>query len=209
VRIQVHPKGDVMAAPIRMILVAFSITLATACGSPTGGDDDDDGGTPDAPPASNLDPSDCAPIAANFAAGADMCGAPLPGGAQAQLETMCKKGIAAAAMCGGNPAAGFDCFATPDPTDWACSGGEPLPACNGDLAASLGMYCVIALGNPACASGIQCDFDADCSNGLGCNGATKQCFSKTAYCVGLPCQFDADCPASHTCNGAEKVCVGA
>jgi hypothetical protein len=71
------------------------------------------------------------------------------------------------------------------------------------------MYCLVALGNPSCATGVKCNFDADCSNGLECNGATGQCFSKTAYCIGLPCDFDADCPNNEKCNNAEGVCIGA
>ena len=181
------------------------MALAACGGSSTSGDDDDGG--PDAAVPAGLDPADCTPIAQNFIAGAQMCGTPLPGNAQAQLETTCKRGIAAAAMCGGNPAAGFDCFVTQDATDWTCAGTEPLPACNGDLAASLGMYCVMALGNPNCASGIHCDFDTDCGP-ASCNGATKQCFDKGAFCIGLPCEFDTDCPSSETCNGAEHACVG-
>ena len=55
----------------------------------------------------------------------------------------------------------------------------------------------------------ECEFDADCSQGLECNGATGECFDTGAYCIGLPCEFDADCPQGETCNGAEGVCVGA
>ena len=182
-------------------------TVLAACGGPSMPGGDDEPPMPDAPPASTLDPADCTPIAQNFIAGANMCGTPLPPGAQQQIETICRKGVMAADLCGGNPGAGFDCFVTQEPTDWICQGGEPFPACNGDLAASLGMYCVIALGNPSCASGIQCQFDADCSNGLACNGAVGECFDQSAYCVGLPCEFDADCPQGHTCNGAENACI--
>ena len=70
------------------------------------------------------------------------------------------------------------------------------------------MFCIVALGNPACASGIQCEFNSDCSNGLSCNGATGQCFDTSAYCIGLPCEFNSDCPANETCNNAEGACVG-
>jgi hypothetical protein len=192
---------------IRMLMV---MALLGCGGSTMNGDDDggdDDGITPDAPGPATLDPADCTGIAANFVAGAEMCGTPLPGGAQAQLESTCRRGIANADLCGGNPEAGFACFVTEDATDWTCAGTEPLPACNGDLGASLGMFCVMALGNPSCASGIACEFDADCG-GASCNGATKQCFDKSAFCVGLPCEFDADCPSGETCNGAEHACVG-
>ncbi|MEO8702726.1 MAG: hypothetical protein ABI867_21965 [Kofleriaceae bacterium] len=179
-----------------------------ACGSPaSGGDDDDDDVPVDAPPVTTLDPADCTPIAQNFIAGATMCGTPLPSNAQAQLESVCRKGIKAASTCGGNPTAGFDCFVTQDASDWVCAAGQPFPACDGDLGASLGMYCVMALGNPACASGIKCEFDADCG-GAECNGATGECFDPSAFCVGLPCEFDADCPNGETCNGAEHACVG-
>jgi hypothetical protein len=199
-----------MTASLRTFVPALVIVLAAAaCGNSNPPADDeppgDDTGGFDAPPA-GLDPADCAPIAASFVAAATTCGTPLPPGAEAQFETMCRDGVTAASTCGGNPTAGFDCFATQDSTDWVCAGGQPYPACNGDLAASLGMYCVIALGNPSCASGIQCDFDADCG-ALSCNGATGQCFDPEAYCVGLPCEFDADCPDGHTCNDAEGACI--
>lgn len=194
---------------IRSILFVLPCSLSLlACGGSASMSGDDDAPGVDAPPAPvSLDPADCTPIAQSFVAAAQTCGTPLPPGAQGQVETMCRRGIDSAELCGGNPAAGFACFVTQDATDWVCSGGEPFPACDGDLAASLGMYCVIALGNPSCASGIRCDFDADCSDGLECNGATGQCFDKGAYCVGLPCQFDADCPTGQTCNGAEGACV--
>jgi hypothetical protein len=194
-----------MPASIRSLLCLIA---CAACGGPGGGTPPgDDTLDVDAPVVSQLDPADCTAIAQNFVTAAQTCGTQLPGGAQAQLETMCKKGIASAELCGGNPTAGFDCFATFDSTDWVCAAGEPFPACNGDLAASLGMYCVLALGNPSCASGIRCEFDADCG-GAECNGATGQCFDKGAFCVGLPCEFDADCPTGQTCNGAERACVG-
>jgi hypothetical protein len=194
---------------------ALALCLAfclAACGGPTqpGGGDDDP--TPDATTGTQLDAAKCTAFAQSAVAAASTCGTPLPGGAQAQLEGFCKKGVAAvnaATMCGGNPKGGLDCFASPDPNDWVCAAGEPYPACNGDIASALGMYCLVALGNPACATGVKCQFDADCSGGLECNGATGQCFSKSAYCIGLPCQFDADCPNNEKCNNAEGVCVGA
>lgn len=188
--------------------VALAFALA-ACGSSGGMDPsgDDDPMTPDAPMTAQLDPADCTPFAQSIVAAAGTCGTPLPGNAQATFEGFCKKGIMAAELCGGSPAAGLECFATPDATDWVCLGAEPYPACNGDLAAALGMYCLVALGNPSCATGVQCDFDADCSQGLSCNEATGQCFDTQAYCVGLPCEFDADCPGGHTCNDAEGMCI--
>ncbi|MFN0246802.1 MAG: hypothetical protein ACKV2T_07820 [Kofleriaceae bacterium] len=155
-----------------------------------------------------LDPADCAAFAASLAAAGTTCGTPLPSGAQAMFEQWCRKGVTAAQMCGGDPSAGLDCFATPDANDWQCVGAfGPYPACGGDLAAALGAFCVIAMGNPQCASGIACDFDADCSNGTKCNSATGQCVGENAYCVGLPCRFDADCPNGEKCNGAEGACV--
>jgi len=194
---------------MRCSFVSFLFALAACGGSSESGDD---AMSPDASPGTDsptmqLDPAACAGFAANAVSAAQTCGAPLPGGAQAQLETMCKKGVMAAELCGGSPARGLDCFETADATDWVCAGGEPYPACNGDLGASLGMYCLVALGNPSCASGIRCDFNSDCSNGMSCNGATGQCFSTSAYCVGLPCEFNADCPAGHTCNNAEGACI--
>src|SRR5690349_18645584 len=115
---------------IRMVILMALV----GCGgsSSMSGDDDDDGVTPDASNPATLDPADCTGIAANFVAGAQMCGTPLPGGAQAQLESTCRRGIADAGLCGGNPEAGFACFVTQDATDWTCAGTEPLPACNGD-----------------------------------------------------------------------------
>jgi len=183
-----------------------SFAMLAACSDPsTGGDDAPE---PDGAISMQLDPADCVGVAQSFVDASAACGSPLPAGAQAAVKGFCERGIPAAAACGGNPAAGLDCFVTADQTDWVCQLGEPFPACNGDLTASLGMYCVLALGNPACASGIRCDFDADCSSGLECNGKTGQCFDTTAYCIGLPCEFDADCPENETCNGAEGACVG-
>lgn len=172
----------------------------------------DDGGgddmPPDAPTTQTLDPADCTAFAQSLAGAATSCGTSLPSGGQAAFEGWCKKGISAAAMCGGDPAAGLDCFATPDATDWTCLAGEPYPACNGDLGAALGAWCLVALGNPQCATGVKCNYDVDCSSGLVCNSATNQCMSKTAYCVGLPCKYDVDCPDGHRCNSAEAMCIG-
>ncbi len=188
--------------------VNFCFLILAACGGSSSTGDDDDGPGPDAPTSSGLDARDCVGVAKNFADAAAACGTPLPAGAQATFQRFCEKGVAAAATCGGDPAAGLACFVTEDPTDWVCQLGEPFPVCNNDLAAALGMYCVVALGNPACASGIRCEFDSDCSGNAGCNGATGQCFDKGAYCIGLPCEFNSDCPANETCNGAEHACVG-
>ncbi|MBS1118403.1 MAG: uncharacterized protein H6Q90_631 [Deltaproteobacteria bacterium] len=191
----------------RLLAICSCSFLMAACGGSSSTGDDDVGGV-DAPVSATLDPRDCSGVAQNFAAAATTCGGQLPAGAEAAFKGFCERGVAAAAMCGGNPAGGLDCFVTKDATDWVCQLGQPYPACNGDLASALGMYCVIALGNPACASGIHCEFDTDCSGGLGCNGKTSQCFDKSAYCIGLPCEFNTDCPAHETCNGAEHVCVG-
>jgi hypothetical protein len=154
-----------------------------------------------------LDKAACAVFAQSLVAAAQACGSPLPAGAQATVDGWCRKGIDAAAMCGGTPAAGLDCFASPDPNDWVCSLGEPYPACGGDLSAALGAYCLLALGNPECAS-IKCQYNADCSDGMACNSATGRCYGKQAYCIGLPCRYDADCPDGERCNGAEHACVG-
>ena len=180
----------------------FALSVVSCSSSPT------NPSSPDAGMVTNLDPMKCAAFAQSFATAAQTCGTPLPGGAQATFEGWCRKGVTVAAMCGGNPSAGLDCFATPDATDWACALGQPYPSCNGDLAGALGALCVIALGNPSCASGIQCQFDADCSGSLTCNSATHQCMGQSAYCIGLPCQFDADCPTQEKCNSAEHACVG-
>jgi hypothetical protein len=191
-------------------LISMScLFLASACTTsmPTGDDTGDDGPSPDAT-VSHLDPAACTGFAQNLAGAAMACGSSLPAGAQASFEGWCKKGVAAAAMCGGDPAAGLDCFESSDPTDWVCQLGEPYPACNGDLAAALGALCVVALGNPSCASGIQCDYDVDCSGNSACNSETRQCFKKSAYCIGLPCTYDVDCPSNEKCNSAEHACVG-
>ena len=176
-----------------------------ACGSPANPGDDTQ---PDAAPP-HLDAAKCTAFAQSFATAASTCGTPLPAGGQASIESFCKKGVTAAAMCGGNPAGGLDCFASPDPTDWVCQLGQPYPSCNGDLASGLGVYCLMSSGNPSCASGIHCQYDVDCSGASGaCNSVTNQCFSKTAYCIGLPCQYDVDCPSAEKCNSAEHACVG-
>jgi hypothetical protein len=190
----------------RLMILSFVI----ACGGPSMSGDDGGGDdvSPDAPTSQSLDPADCTAFAQSFSAASTTCGTPFPAGGQAAVESWCKKGITAAAMCGGNPAAGLDCFSTPDANDWVCSAGEAYPACNGDIAAALGAFCLVALGNPQCATGVKCTFDADCSTGLVCNSATDQCMSKTAYCVGLPCVFDADCPTGHRCNSTEHMCIG-
>jgi hypothetical protein len=123
------------------------------------------------------------------------------------VEGWCRAGIDDAALCGGKPAAGLDCFAAKDASDWVCIAGQPYPACGGDLEAALGAYCLMALGNPSCAS-VSCDYDVDCSSGSSCNSVTGRCFSDSAYCIGLPCAYDVDCPTNEKCNGAEGACVG-
>lgn len=194
---------------ISTLLFACTSSMTDPGGGGGGGGDPDPDMQPDGGmPPTTLDKADCAAFAQSLANAAQTCGSPLPTGAQATFEGWCRKGVDAAAMCGGKPAGGLDCFASPDPNDWVCSVGEPLPACDGDLASALGAYCLVALGNPSCASGIECDYDADCSSGMECNGATGQCFSKSAYCIGLPCEYDADCPQGETCNGAMHACVG-
>jgi hypothetical protein len=191
-----------------------SIVFVAACSDPSSMmmSGDDVGPTPDAPMMqSTLDPADCTAFAQSFATAAQACGGTsLPAGAQAMFEGWCKKGITAGAatMCGGNPGAGLDCFSHADSQDWVCSFGEPYPACQGDLGAALGALCVVALGNPQCSTGVHCNYDVDCSNGLVCNSATNQCMSKSAYCIGLPCKYDVDCPTDEMCNSAEGACVG-
>jgi hypothetical protein len=185
-------------------LVSLSLSVVVGCGGPA----DPAATSPDGSLTTPLDPASCAAFAQSAVTASTTCGTPLPGNAAATLESYCRKGVAAAAMCGGMPAAGLGCFATPDATDWTCALGSAYPACNGDAAAALGAYCLIALGNPRCASGIHCDFDVDCSGNGACNSATHQCFDKAAYCIGLPCGFDVDCPSNETCNSAEHACVG-
>jgi hypothetical protein len=194
-----------------MLRLLSLLSVFAACGGSSMMSGDDGGGDdmpPDAPPMTTLDPADCTAFAQSFSAASSTCGTPFPSGGQAAIEGWCKKGIAASAMCGGNPAAGLDCFSSPDATDWVCSAGEAYPACNGDIAAALGAFCLVALGNPQCATGVKCTYDADCSSGLVCNSATDQCMSKSAYCVGLPCVYDADCPTGHRCNSTENMCIG-
>jgi hypothetical protein len=184
----------------------MALSFLSACGSPMPGGGDDTP-MPDGSMQSSLDPADCTPFAQSVATAATACGTSLPPGGQAAFEGWCKKGVTMASMCGGNPQAGLDCFVSPDPNDWVCIAGEPYPACNGDLSAALGALCLVALGNPQCASGIKCTYDADCSTGFVCNSRTDQCMTKNAYCVGLPCTYDADCPTGHRCNSTENACI--
>src|SRR3569833_1735971 len=138
------------------------------------------------------------------------CGSPgTPGGVQASIELLCHKNNTDTATRSSEPARKLACFASPDPSDWVCQAGQPYPACNGDLGAALGAYCLMASGNPSCASGIHCAYDVDCSSGMVCNSATSQCMVKSAYCIGLPCAYDVDCPTHEKCNSAEHACVGA
>lgn len=186
----------------------FVLLFLVACGSSNNGGGDDDTPPPDGHTQQTLDATKCAAFAQSFASAATTCGTTLPAGAQAMLEQYCRKGVTVAAMCGGDPAGGLACFASLDPTDWQCALGQPFPACNGDLASALGAYCLIASGNPACASGIHCELDVDCSGDAVCNSVTNQCMQKSAYCIGLPCQYDVDCPDDEKCNSAEHACVG-
>jgi hypothetical protein len=163
---------------------------------------------PDGAHEPTLDAAKCTAFAQSFATAASTCGTALPAGAQTSFEGWCEKGVSAAALCGGDPAGGLDCFASADPGDWVCELGQPHPSCGGDLGAALGALCVVALGNPSCATGLHCDYNADCSSGLACNSVTHECFSETAYCIGLPCAYDVDCPSQEKCNSAEHACVG-
>jgi hypothetical protein len=184
--------------------LGFVLLLAACGGSSSNGDDDT---SVDAHVTPQLDPNQCTAFALSAATAATTCGTPLPSGGQALFEQWCRKGVTVAAQCGGNPAGGLACFASPDASDWVCELGQPYPACGGDLASALGAYCLIASGNPSCESGITCDFDVDCSGNSACNSVTKQCFSKVAYCIGLPCDFDVDCPSNEKCNSSEHACV--
>lgn len=189
--------------------LAFGLVMGLVLPACGGGDESSGDDTQGVDAASGkLDPADCTAFAQSFAKAGNTCGTPLPAGGQAAFEGWCKKGVTKAALCGGSPSAGLDCFATPDATDWTCVGSfGPYPACNGDLGAALGAFCVIALGNPQCATGVKCRFDSDCSTGLKCNSKTEECMSENGYCVGLPCRFDADCPTNEKCNSAEGACV--
>lgn len=192
--------------------VAVLMSIA-ACGGGSGGgaDDDDDvhvdggQGTPDGHSISDLDPGDCAGFGANAATADQTCGSPFPGTA-GEYEQACRKGIASANLCGGNPAAGLACFVTPDASDWQCGFQAAMPSCNNDINAALGMYCLVALGNLNCAS-LACEFSTDCPGNAQCNDVTHKCFSNSAYCVGLPCAFSTDCPSGETCNGAVGACI--
>jgi len=195
---------------IRSLLsfVSFASLFAAACGGPSDSMmGDDEGPGPDANTVASLDPQDCAPFASSMANAATTCGTSLPAGGQSAVEGWCRKGIEKASLCGGMPADGLDCFATPNADDWVCSAGEPYPACGGDLEAALGAYCLMALGNPSCAS-IECEYDVDCSSGSSCNSVTGRCFRDSAYCIGLPCAYDVDCPTNEKCNSAEGAFVG-
>ncbi len=187
--------------------VTLALAACSAPADPSGGDSG-----PVNPPGptttASLDPAECTAFAQSMVSAASSCGTALPSGAEASFEGWCKKGVSGAASCGGDPAAGLECFASPDPTDWVCSLGQPYPSCNGDLGAALGAMCLVALGNPSCSSGIQCEYDADCSGGMSCNSVTKECFSPQSYCIGLPCKYDFDCPSNEKCNSAEQACVG-
>jgi hypothetical protein len=199
----------------RFALLASLTFFAVACGpavdpSGTGGGGGGvlaTGGGAGGGSMPSLNKADCAAFANNAVAAQSTCGAPLPTGAAATLQADCEKGVDAAAMCGGNPAGGLACFRTADATDFACQLGNLSPACNGDLASALGMWCLVSLGNPSCASGIHCQFDVDCSGNQACNSKLGQCFSKSSSCLGLPCTFDVDCPSAEKCNSAEGACV--
>jgi hypothetical protein len=183
-------------------------SLLAACSSSNSGSMSPDGHGSGDGSNTTLDPADCTKFAASLATASQTCGTPLPAGAQATFEDWCKKGIPNANLCGGNPAGGLACFASPDPGDWVCLAGQPYPACDGDLGSALGALCLTTLGDPNCAgSGLHCQFDVDCSGNAACNSVTHVCFSKTAYCVGLPCAFDVDCPDNEKCNSGEHACV--
>jgi hypothetical protein len=187
------------------IVCSFSFCLSASCSEASS----DQANSPDAKAeTAGLNEADCVGFAQNAVNASTMCGTPLPGNAESTLVNYCKKGVRSASMCGGNAKGGLECFKTPDGNDFQCVLGSALPSCDGDLASALGMYCLVALGNPNCASGIRCELDIDCSNNAACNDTTKQCFSKSANCIGLPCALDIDCPDKEKCNSAEHACVG-
>lgn len=185
-------------------LSCLLLTIA-ACGSSP-----DTGMGPDAGSGSGsnpgLDPADCDAFAHNAVDAQTACGGGLPPDAEATLAAACKKGLASASSCGGDPAGGLACFRSEDASDWVCQLGESLPFCNNDLEAALGMFCLVKLGDPSCVS-IKCEGSLDCPTGASCNDATHACFSNDANCVGLPCTGSLDCPTGETCNQAEHACV--
>src|SRR4051812_32801588 len=105
------------------IRISSILILLVACGGSSSPNTEH----PDAPNTTKLDPAKCVALAQSMVNAASACGTPLPAGAQAMLETMCKKGVTTGEMCGGNPGGGLDCFASPDPTDWVCQLGQPYP----------------------------------------------------------------------------------
>jgi len=156
--------------------------------------------------AGQLDPADCDAFAMNAVDAQNACGGGLPPNAEATLAAACKKGIQSASLCGADPAAGLACMKSEDATDWECDLGEALPSCNNDLDAALGIFCLVKLGDPSCAS-IACNGSLDCPTGASCNDVTHACFSNDANCIGLPCNGSLDCPTGETCNTAEHACI--
>jgi hypothetical protein len=192
-----------------MIRSCFALVcLLGACTDPGGPSPDLPDGSTDTGSDAGLDPADCMAFARNAVDAQDACGAPAPAGAVATLTAACTKGLQQVSLCGGDPAAGLACFRSEDPSDWACQLGEVLPYCNNDLDAAIGMYCLVKLGDPSCAS-ISCTGSLDCPTGSSCNQVTHQCFSNSANCVGLPCNGSLDCPTGETCNQAERACIKA
>lgn len=202
---QSNEQSNVRSVIFTLLVASHTVGFAACSDSATSAAPD--AATTNDAPVPALSDADCPAFARNAVAASATCGAPLPSNAEAILTSFCKKGVKAAAVCGGDPAAGLACFKTADATDFACVATAIYPSCDGDLPAALGMYCVIALGNPQCASGIKCNFDADCSGNSACNDATGQCFAKAASCIGLPCTFDVDFPSNEKCNDAEHACV--
>jgi hypothetical protein len=183
--------------------LACALAACTSSGGPAttpDGSNGADGSTP------GLDPADCMAFAQNAVDAQNACGPGAPPNGVAVLTAACKKGLQKASLCGGNPAGGLACFRHEDPSDWVCQLGVVLPYCNNDLESAIGMYCLIKLGDPSCAS-ISCTGSLDCPTGSSCNQATHQCFSDSANCVGLPCNGSLDCPTGETCNQAEHACI--
>lgn len=193
-----------------MVRLSCLLLFVVACsGSPTSTTTPD--GASDSHPgsdsgSSSLDPRDCDAFAKNFVDAQTACSGSAPSNAQQIASDACKKGLQHAALCGDDSAAALACFHSEDASDWVCQLGTVYPYCNNDLSAALGMYCLVKLGAPVCAS-IACNGSLDCPSGSSCNQVTKQCFSNQADCIGLPCGGSLDCPSGETCDTAVHKCI--
>jgi hypothetical protein len=182
----------------------FVVFLVACAGNSTATTPDSGSGSGSG--SGSLNPADCDAFAKNAIDAQTACGGSVPPNAQQILSDACKKGIQHASLCGGDPAGGLSCFRSEDASDWVCQLATIYPYCNNDLDAALGMYCLVKLGEPACAS-IACHGSLECPSGSSCNQVTQQCFSNDADCVGLPCDGSLDCPTGETCNTAEHACI--